>query len=99
MLSSLLVEMAHTWAENLAESDRMEEAIALLEHVLRSNYLEEELTILLYRCYLENSNPLKARDTLQRYRKALLKAEYTEAEANRYADEIVEMVKRGGNRF
>ncbi|MEE4135087.1 MAG: BTAD domain-containing putative transcriptional regulator [Desulforhopalus sp.] len=99
MLSSLLVEMARSWAENLAENDRMEEAITLLEHVLRSNYLEEELTILLYRCYLENSNPLKARDTLQRYRKALLKAEYTEAEANRYADEIVEMVKRGGNRF
>ena len=82
ILANLMVETASTWAKNLAEAGRLDEAIAILERILLINYLEEELTILLYKFYCQNNNHLKAREILERYRKALLKAEYTEEEAS-----------------
>lgn len=88
-LTNLLTEIGSTWASNLAGSGRKEEAIALLEQILRINYLEEQLTITLYQLHLRNNNPLKARETLERYRKALLKADYSEDEAAGFINEIV----------
>jgi DNA-binding SARP family transcriptional activator len=89
ILANLMVETASTWATNLAEAGRLEEAIAIIERILLINYLEEGLTILLYKFHCRNNNHLKARETLERYRKALLKAEYTEEEAASFIDEII----------
>jgi len=89
ILANLMVETASTWAKNLAAAGRLEEAITIIERIILINYLEEELTILLYKLHCQNNNPLKAREILERYRKALLKAEYTEEEATSFIDEII----------
>jgi DNA-binding SARP family transcriptional activator len=89
ILANLMVETASTWAKNLADAGRLEEAITILERILLINYLEEELTILLYKLHCQNNNHLKAREILERYRKALRKAEYTEEEAASFIDEII----------
>lgn len=88
-LTNLLVEIGATWANNLAESERLEEAIVILERILKLNYLEESLTILLYKLHCLNNNPLKGRETLERYKKALLKAEYREDEAADFIEAII----------
>jgi DNA-binding SARP family transcriptional activator len=88
-LANLMAEVGSTWAKNLAEAGRIEEAIAILEQILLINYLEEELTILLYKFYCRNNNHLKAREILERYRKALLKAEYTKDETGAFIEEII----------
>jgi len=89
MLGTILSEMASTWSTHMAKSGRLSEAISLLERVLQINYLEERLTIQLYRLHSQNNNPLKAREILERYRNALLKAEYTEEEATEFIDTII----------
>ncbi len=91
-LASLLTEIGLTWANNLAESKRFEEATAILERILQLNYLEESLTVLLYKLHCLNHNPLKSREILDRYKKALLKADYSEDEADDYIEEIVSSV-------
>ncbi len=88
-LASLMTEIGSTWAKNFAESGRLDEAITVLERILHLNYLEEGLTILLYQFYCRNNNYLKAREILERYRKALLKAEYTKEEAGSFIDEVI----------
>ena len=87
-LIHIFVEFATVWATNLAKSGQPEEAIILIKRILQINLLEENLTQLLYRLYNQNNNPLKARDTLEGYRKALIKAEYTEEEITEFLDEI-----------
>ncbi len=89
ILANLMTEIGSTWAQNLAEAGRLDEAIAVLERILLRNYLEEGLTILLYKFYCRNNNHLKSREILERYRKALLKAEYTQEEASSYIDQII----------
>jgi DNA-binding SARP family transcriptional activator len=91
-LTHLLVEIGSVWASSLAESKRFEEATAVLERILQLNYLEEKLTILLYRLHCLNNNPLKSREILERYKKALVKADYSEDEAAEYIEEIVRQV-------
>ncbi|MBU1567857.1 MAG: hypothetical protein KJ630_19805 [Proteobacteria bacterium] len=88
-LTNLLVEIGLTWANSLAESARLEEAVIILERILQLNYLEESLTILLYKLHCLNNNPLKARESLERYKKALLKAEYSEDEADDFIEAII----------
>ncbi len=90
ILANLMVELGSAWSKNLADAGRLEEAINVLERILMMNYLEEELTILLYKFHCRNNNHLKAREILERYRKALLKAEYSEEEATSFIDEIVQ---------
>lgn len=85
----LLTEVGATWAENLAQSGRLEEAITILEQVLSINFLEERLTVLLYKLHLRNNNPLKAKEILTRYRTALIKAEYEPEEADSFINEII----------
>ncbi len=94
MLGSILSEVASTWSTHMAKSGRLSEAISLLERVLQINYLEEELTIQLYRLHSQNNNPLKAKDILERYRNALLKAEYTEKETTEFINNIVNTTLR-----
>ena len=89
ILANLMTEIGSTWAQNLAETGRLDEAIAVLERILSLNYLEDGLTILLYKFYCRNNNHLKSREILERYRKALLKAEYTQEEACSFIDQII----------
>ena len=84
ILANLLVELGATWAKNLAATGKLEEAISVLEQILYINYLEEELTRLLYNLHCQNNNHLKARDILERYRKALLKADYSQEETTSF---------------
>ncbi|MFW2365515.1 MAG: BTAD domain-containing putative transcriptional regulator [Desulforhopalus sp.] len=88
-LVDLLVEMGLTWTKNLADTGKIEEATALLERFLQINSLEELLVMQLYKYYVAGNTPLKAKEILERYRKALLKAEYTEAEITEFIDEII----------
>ncbi len=88
-LNELLVEVGMTLATSLARSQRLEEAIAVVERILLRNYREERLTGLLYQFHCRNNNPLKSREVLERYKKALLKAEYSEEETVDYLEEIV----------
>jgi DNA-binding SARP family transcriptional activator len=88
-LANLMAEIGSNWAKHLAEAGRIEEAIAILERILLINYLDEELTILLYKFHCRNKNHLRAREILERYRKALVKAEYTNEEATSFIDEII----------
>ncbi len=87
-LVHILVEFATIWATNMANTGQPEEATALVEQILQINLLEEELTQLLYQLYNQNNSPLKARNTLERYRKALTKAGYTKEEITEFMDEI-----------
>jgi len=87
-LIHMLIEFTTAWATNMTKSGRPEEAITLIEKVLKLNPLEENLTHLLYRLYSQNNNPLKARDTLEHYRNSLIKAEYTKEEITEFLDEI-----------
>jgi len=89
-LIHILVEFTTKWAKNLAETGRSEEAATLVEQILQINLLEEDLTQLLYQLYSQNNNPLKAHDTLERYKKALIKAEYTKKEITGFLNEIRE---------
>jgi tetratricopeptide (TPR) repeat protein len=88
-LADLMTEVGSTWAKNLAEAGRLEEAIAILERILHINSLEEELTLLLYSYHCRNNNHLKAREILEQYRRALIKAEYTPEETDSFIDEII----------
>jgi DNA-binding SARP family transcriptional activator len=89
LLANLVVEIGSVWARNLTEFGRLEEAIVILERILHLNYLDETLTKLLYRLHCLNNNPLRSREILERYEKALLKAEYTEGEATVFIEEII----------
>jgi DNA-binding SARP family transcriptional activator len=88
-LSDLMTEVGATWARNLAEADRLEEAITILERILQINSLEEDLTLMLYTFHCRNNNHLKAREILEQYRRALLRAEYTPEETDSFIDEII----------
>jgi LuxR family transcriptional regulator, maltose regulon positive regulatory protein len=88
-LSLLLVKIGTIWANSLAESGRPEEAISVIERILQRNYQEESLTVLLYKLHCHNNNPLKAREILERYSKALLKADYTESEVEEFIEDII----------
>jgi len=90
-LTRLLSEIAKVWSTNLIESGRQEEAIEVLERILKINYLDEELTSLLYQCYVQNGASVRGKEVLERYRKALLKAEYTESEAAEIIAEMLEV--------
>ncbi len=87
-LTHIFAEFTTIWATNMAKTGRLEEAATLVEQILYINPLEEDLTQLLYQLYNQNNNPLKARDTLERYRKSLKKAEYTEEEIAEFINEI-----------
>ncbi|BHH84380.1 BTAD domain-containing putative transcriptional regulator [Desulforhopalus sp. 52FAK] len=98
-VSHLLISIATTWAENLDNTAFTNEVIQFLERVLLTNPLEEELTSLLYQFHLKQNSPLKARETLQRYKQALLKAEYTEDEVLEFIGAITRQAKTQTNQY
>lgn len=87
-LIHMLIDFTTVWTTNMTRTGQHAEAISQIEKVLQLNLLEENLTQLLYRLYTHNNNPLKARDTLERYRSSLIKAEYTAEEISGFLDEI-----------
>ena len=86
---NILVEITWVWAGNMSHSNNTEGAISLLEQTLQSHFQDERLIGLLYSLYLKNHNHLKAGDTLERYRVALKKLDYTEEEIEELLSEIV----------
>ena len=79
-------KMSLTWARILADAEWQKEAISILIRLLRTNPLAEEGIILLCRLYGATYQPLKIRETLEGYRKALQNVEYEK-------DEIDEMIE------
>ncbi|WP_163339934.1 winged helix-turn-helix domain-containing protein [Desulfopila sp. IMCC35008] len=88
-LVNILIEFTKIWAKHVAASGRTDEAIKLIERALGVTSLEEQLITLLYGLHLKNNNPLKASETLERYKTALLKIEYSEEEVEDYLRDVV----------
>jgi ATP/maltotriose-dependent transcriptional regulator MalT/DNA-binding SARP family transcriptional activator len=88
-LVNSLIELTTTWANHMAETNRTEEAINLIEKVLRMNTLEEQLVTLLYALHLKHNSPIKAKQTLDRYRNALLKVEYSSEEIETFLQDVI----------
>ena len=91
-ITNLLVNIATAWADNLSNTAFTDEVIQFLEKVLQTNPLEEELTSLLYKFHLQQNCPLKARETITRYKQALLKADYTLHEASDFTAAITQQI-------
>lgn len=87
-LVSSLIEFTSAWASHMVETGRSEEAINLIELVLKVNKLEEKLVTLLYALYANNNSPIKARKTLDRYRAALMKVDYTPEEVETFLQDV-----------
>ncbi|WP_419175639.1 BTAD domain-containing putative transcriptional regulator [Desulfosediminicola sp.] len=92
-LANTLIEFTTTWARHMAETGRTDEAIALIERVLQTNKLEEELVTLLYALHSKNNSPIKAKETLERYKVALKKVEYSQREIDEYIEVILATAK------
>jgi len=92
-LVNLFVEFTTAWAQHMVDSGRSDEAIGLIEKILQINLLEENLTTLLYNLHTQNNNLLKARSVLDRYKKALQRADYSKEEI----EEILENLIRSGD--
>ncbi len=88
-LINSLIKLTTTWSNHMAETNRTEEAIDLIEKVLRMNTLEEQLVTLLYALHLKNNSPIKAKQTLNRYRNALLKVEYSPEEIETFLRDVI----------
>ena len=92
-LVSLLIEFTSQWAHHMAESGRYQDAITLIEKVLTISKLEEQLISLLYALYLKTNSPIKARDTLERYRMALVRVDYSPQEVEEFLEEVMEYAR------
>ncbi len=88
-LTDTLTEFTSAWAHHMAETGRTEEAITLIERNLEFNILEEQLITLLYALYLRNNAPIKASETLERYRTALTKIKYQPEEIEGFITEVI----------
>ncbi len=79
-----------TWAKTLAELNRRDEAIALLEKTDRLLVSDEESVALQYRLYVRKKNPLKAKTLLDSYQQELLRLGYSSEEAEEMRVALVE---------
>ena len=89
-LVSILTEFTTAWATHMAETGRGPEAISLIERVLRMNTLEEQLVTILYALHINNNSPIKAKETLERYRLALIKVDYSPEEIESFLQDVME---------
>lgn len=92
-LVSLLIEFTTAWAAHMAETGRTIEAITLIERVLQMNRLEEQLITLLYALHVNNNSPIKAKETLERYRLALIKVDYSPEEIETFLQDVLETAR------
>ena len=89
-----LVEFILAWARHVATSGHSDEAIRLIERALKVTSLEEQLITLLYALHVKSNAPLKAAETLTRYKAALTRIEYSEEEIEEYLKEVVLQAKQ-----
>ena len=89
-LVNTLIEFTTIWATHMAETGRGPEAISLIEKVLRMNTLEEQLVTLLYALHINNNCPIKAKETLERYRLALIKVDYSPEEIEKFLQDVMD---------
>ncbi len=83
------------WSKILAEAGRHQEAIPIVEKLLNTNSLSESGVILLCKLYEKNYQPLKIRDTLEKYRTALLAADYEVEEIEPMMEDITAILEEG----
>ncbi len=76
------------WSKILVEAERHQEAIPILEKLLNTNELSESAVIELCKLYEKTYQPLKVRDTLDKYRSALKAADYSDEEIEAMIDNI-----------
>lgn len=88
-LVATLISLTTSWAHHMAATGRLTEAIGLIERVLQMNRLEEQLVTLLYALYVRSNSPIKAKDTLERYRLALVKVEYSPEEIESFLGDVI----------
>jgi two-component SAPR family response regulator len=81
-------KMSLSWAEILADAERYNEAIPILTGMLQVNGLSEKGVLLLCNFYTATNQPLKIRETLDRYKKALQAMEYHKDEIGTMIDDI-----------
>lgn len=86
-LLDLLAKTGLKYSVILAESDCIDEAINVLNKVLRIYRMDDRLITLLYTLYLRSGNMLKAKELMQQYRQTLRDQQYDR-------DEIDEMLFR-----
>jgi len=89
-LVSTLIEFTTAWATHMAETGRGAEAIELIDRVVRMNTLEEQLVTILYALYVNNNSPIKAKETLERYRLALVKVDYSPEEIEDFLQDVMD---------
>ncbi|MFN2353832.1 MAG: BTAD domain-containing putative transcriptional regulator [Desulfopila sp.] len=76
------------WASILAKAHRQEEAIPVLQKLLKTDPLSEEATVMLCRLYAATYQPLLIRKTLQNYRQALQNIDYEDDEIDSIITDI-----------
>jgi ATP/maltotriose-dependent transcriptional regulator MalT/DNA-binding SARP family transcriptional activator len=81
-------KMSLSWAGILADAERYNEAIPILSGMLQVNGLSEQGVLLLCNFYTATNQPLKIRETLDRYKKALQAMEYQKDEIGTMIDDI-----------
>jgi len=92
-LISTLIGFTTTWASHMATTGCTAEAIGLIEQVLRMSRLEEKLVTLLYALYVTSNSPIKARETLDRYRLALTRVDYSQEEIESFLRDVIETAR------
>ena len=93
VLVATFEKMSLTWAQILADAERQQEAIPLLDRLLRTNPLAEEAVILLCRLYTATYQTLKIRETLDAYRKALQNVDYDNEEIDEMIEGVVKTIE------
>ena len=86
-------KMSLRWSQILTEAERQKEAIPILTTLLHTNPLMEEAVILLCRVYQGIYQPLKIREILENYRKALYAAEYQSNEVEEMINAVAEALE------
>ncbi|MDJ0624595.1 MAG: BTAD domain-containing putative transcriptional regulator, partial [Desulfocapsaceae bacterium] len=86
-------KMSLRWSQILTDAERQKEAIPILTKLLHTNPLMEEAVILLCRVYNDTYQPLKIREILENYRKALHNAEYEKEEIEEILATVTEALE------
>ncbi|MFV0436959.1 MAG: BTAD domain-containing putative transcriptional regulator [Desulfopila sp.] len=92
-LVSLFIRFTTAWALHMVEIGRTTEAINLIEKTLQVSKLEEQLVTLLYALYLNSNNPIKARHTLERYRQALARIDYSPEDIESFLKNVMQTAR------
>ena len=87
-------EACLTWAGYLVKTNRMNEAIQIVEKLLLENPLEERAVIMICNLYLRNNMSLKVKKVLERYRAALVDIDYTEGQIEEIINEAKTFIKK-----